>query len=121
MPIEFQQLLRPVAAARRPACPGPADAGFAQAFSDLLAAEEYLDGAAISRARRAAEAAGERFDLVLVKLGLISEADLCDAYAAYSGLRLIGAADIPAQPVLADRLRHAFLKTNRILPIAQDG
>ena len=37
----------------------------------------------IARARRAAEAASERLDLVLVKLGLISESDLCIAYATY--------------------------------------
>ena len=29
--------------------------------------------------------------------------------------------DIPDQPVLADRLKFAFLKANRILPISFDG
>ncbi|WP_298280225.1 GspE/PulE family protein [uncultured Bradyrhizobium sp.] len=118
MSIEFQQLVQPVACAGRAGFLGPKDAGFTEAFSSLLDAEGYLDGAAIARARRAAEVAGERFDLVLVKLGLISEADLCQVYAAYCGLRVMGEAEIPARPVLADRLRHAFLRTNRILPIA---
>src|SRR5207247_151577 len=76
---------------------------------------------AVGRARRAAEAASERFDLVLVKLGLISEADLCLAYATYCGLPLIEPVDLPARPVLADRLQFSFLKTNRILPISFDG
>ena len=75
----------------------------------------------IGRARRAAEAASERLDLVLVKLGLISESDLCLAYATYCGLPLVEPADIPSQPVLADRLQLPFLKTNRILPISFDG
>ncbi len=118
MSIEFQQLVQPVACAGRAGFLGPKDAGFTEAFSSLLDVEGYLDGAAIARARRAAEVAGERFDLVLVKLGLISEADLCQVYAAYCGLRVMGEAEIPTRPVLADRLRHAFLRSNRILPIS---
>ncbi|WP_084030947.1 GspE/PulE family protein [Bradyrhizobium paxllaeri] len=122
MAFDIQELLRPAAPlSRATEPPGPKDAGFAQAFSDLLLDKDLVDAAAISRARRAAEAASERFDLVLVKLGLISEADLCLAYATYCGLPLIEAADLPARPVLADRLQLAFLKTNRILPISFDG
>src|SRR4051794_29628476 len=115
MSFDIQQLVRPVAG---PATrlPRPRDAGFAQAFSDRLVGKDLVDAAAIGRARRAAEAASERFDLVLVKLGLISEADLCLAYATYCSLPLIEPADIPVRPVLADRLQYAFLKTNRILP-----
>lgn len=122
MSFDIQEILRPAAPlSRATKLPGPKDAGFAQAFSDLLVGKDLVDAAAIGRARRAAEAASERFDLVLVKLGLISEADLCLAYATYCGLPLIEPADIPARPVLADRLQLAFLKTNRILPVAFDG
>jgi general secretion pathway protein E len=101
--------------------PRPNEAGFAQAFADLLVGEGLIDGAAVSRARRAAEVASERLDLVLVKLGLISEDDLCIAYAAYCGLPLVGPGDLPDRPVLADRLKLSFLKANRVLPIAFDG
>jgi general secretion pathway protein E len=120
MSFEIQQLLRP-AATSAPEIPGPRTAGFAQAFADILTAEDLVDGAAIARARRAAEAASERLDLVLVKLGLISENDLCIAYATYCRLPVVGNADIPDQAVLADRLRLPFLKANRLLPIAFDG
>ncbi|WKA30599.1 GspE/PulE family protein [Bradyrhizobium roseum] len=120
MAFDIQQLLRP-AAPQGATLPKPSDAGFAQAFSDLLLGKDLIDPAAIGRARRAADAASERFDLVLVKLGLISEADLCLAYATYCGLPPIEAADLPARPVLADRLQLSFLKTNRILPISFDG
>ncbi|MEH2628606.1 general secretion pathway protein E [Bradyrhizobium sp. AZCC 1719] len=122
MSFDIQQLLRPATPlSRGTEWPGPRDAGFAQAFSDLLLGKDLVDPAAIGRARRAADAASERFDLVLVKLGLISEADLCQAYATYCGLPLIEPADIPTRPVLADRLQLSFLKTNRILPISFDG
>jgi general secretion pathway protein E len=121
MSFDIQELLRPAAPpARGTELPRPRDAGFAQAFSDLLIDKDLLDPAAVGRARRAADAASERFDLVLVKLGLISEADLCLAYATYCGLPLIEPADLPARPVLADRLQLSFLKTNRILPISFD-
>ena len=122
MSSNVQQLLRPIAShAPGSEIPGPRDAGFAQAFADLLAAEDFVDGGAIARARRAAEAASERLDLVLVKLGLISESDLCIAYATYCRLPLVGSDDIPSQPILPDRLKLPFLKTNRLLPISFDG
>jgi general secretion pathway protein E len=119
MSFEIQQLLRP--APSRAGIPEPNDAAFAQAFADLLVGEDLVDAAAISRARRAAEAASERLDFVLVKLGLISESDLCIAYATYCTLPLVGAGDVPEQPVLADRLKLSFLKANRILPISFNG
>ena len=122
MSFEIQQLLRPAPPRGREAeFQTPRDAGFAQAFADLLISEDLVDPPAIGRARRAAEAASERFDFVLVKLGLISEGDLCIAYATYCGLPMVDPADIPEQPILADRLQLAFLKTNRILPIWFDG
>ena len=122
MSFEIEQLLRPApSCAQRAGIPEPNDAAFAQAFADLLVGENLVDAAAISRARRAAEAASERLDFVLVKLGLISESDLCIAYATYCDLPLVGPGDVPEQPVLADRLKLSFLKANRLLPISLDG
>src|SRR3954447_9669334 len=121
MSFEIQQLLRPVAPPASATSIGPRHPGFAQAFADLLAAEDLVDPAAIVRARRAAGAASERLDLVLVKLGLISESDLCIAYATYCRLPVVGADQMPDQPVLADRLKLPFLKANRLLPILFDG
>jgi general secretion pathway protein E len=121
MAFEIQQLLHPAPAVRQEPNPKPKDAGFAQAFADLLVSEDLLDAAAVSRARRAAEAASERLDFVLVKLGLISESDLCIAYATYCNLPLVGAGEVPDRPVLADRLKLSFLKANRILPVSFDA
>ena len=67
MAFDIQELLRP-AAPQGGALPGPRDAAFTQAFSDLLLGKDLIDPAAISRGRRAAEAASERFDLVLLDL-----------------------------------------------------
>jgi general secretion pathway protein E len=121
MPFEIQQLLQPVAPSALATSIGPKHPAFAEAFADLLASEDLVDPAAIARARRAAEVASERLDLVLVKLGLISESDLCIAYAAYCKLPIVGADAVPDRPVLADRLKLPFLKANRLLPISFDG
>lgn len=99
----------------------PEDGGFADAFSTLLVREGLIDLGAVARARRASEAASERLDIVMVKLGLLSEADLCGAYAAYCGLKVMRSSDIPSQPVLPDRLRLPFLKASRTLPISASG
>jgi general secretion pathway protein E len=121
MSFEIQQLLHPAVSPARRGIPKPNDAAFAQAFAELLAGEDLVDAGAVARARRAAEAASERLDFVLVKLGLISESDLCIAYATYCNLPLVGPGDVPEQPVLADRLKLSFLKANRILPVSFDG
>lgn len=122
MSYEIRQLLRPLPSdARKNRILGPKHAGFAQAFADLLVREDLVDAPAVSRARRAAEAASERLDFVLVKLGLISESDLGIAYATYCNLPLLVASDAPDKPILADKLKLSFLKANRILPISFDG
>jgi general secretion pathway protein E len=71
-------------------------------------------------AMRQLAATQERFDLVLVKLGLISEADLCAAYAKYCGIPLLAPEHVPDKPVLPERLQLPFLKASSILPIRQD-
>jgi len=122
MSLELPQLLgRDMLPAVQEAIVGPRRAGFSQAFADLLTAEDLVDEAAIARARRAAEAASERLDLVLVKLGLISERDLCIAYATYCNLRVVSGSELPGRPVLMERLKLPFLKTNRLLPVSFDG
>lgn len=122
MPGDIQTPTRQAAAAAGPAMVlGLLDDGFADAFAELLIREEFVDVGAIARARRAAEATSDRLDVVLVKLGLISEADLCAAYADYCGLPVVRPADIPLQPVLPDRLKLSFLKASRTLPISAQG
>lgn len=120
MVLDIDELVRPgrIRKDAEKRVPGPRDAGFADAFAEVLAREELVDVAAISRAKRASEVAAERLDLVLVKLGLISEAALCIAYATFCGLPLVGPTHIPGQPILAERLKLPFLKANRVLPIS---
>lgn len=122
MPGDTQTPTRQAAPAAGPAMVlGPLDDGFADAFAGLLMRGEFVDAGAVARARRASDATSERLDVVLVKLGLISETDLCAAYADYCGLPVVRPADIPLQPVLPDRLKLPFLKASRTLPISAHG
>lgn len=120
MPADVQALTRPGRPAegseRRPA---PSDDGFADAFAALLVREGLVEPSAVARARRAADAATERLDIVLVKLGLVSEADMCSAYAAYCELPVVQAGDIPLQPILSEHLKLPFLKASRTLPLVR--
>ncbi len=97
--------------------PDPRSAEFIDRFADALLATERIDAAAIDRARRAQSLSGERFDLVLTRLGLLSDRQLCDALADVLGKPIAVAGDFPLSAILIDRLPIAFLKTSRMVPI----
>lgn len=92
--------------------------GFAEAFGAFLTEEGLLDGGEVSRARRAANLSGERFDAVLLKLGMVSEPALAAALARHLGLPLFVPGDAPPGRILPEALPYRFLAENRILPIA---
>ena len=73
------------------------------------------------RAQRAQRQSGERFDLVLTRLGLVAEADLARLLAEFLGLPLLEAGELPEVPLFADRLQLQFLMSNRIIPVAEKG
>ena len=98
--------------------PGPAESGFIEAFCGCLTSQGLSDPQALTRAKRAAESAGERIDYVLIKLGLIAETDLACAYGSYCELPVLRAQDLPDRRVLGDRLKLSYLKSNLILPIS---
>ncbi|PKU22453.1 hypothetical protein, partial [Telmatospirillum siberiense] len=61
---------------------------------------------------------GERLDVVLTRLGLISEQALAAAMAEALGLPMAAPADFPARPVTAERGPTArFLRDARALPL----
>lgn len=76
-----------------------------------------LSAAGIERAQRLATETGERIDAVLTRLGLVSERDVADAFAALSGLPLIAGNAYPDAPVLEALLSRQFLKEARLIPL----
>ena len=83
----------------------------------VLAQSGLLSGAALERVRRLEVESGERLDHIAAKLGLVSERDLADAYAEVIGSPVVSAAEFPPEPVAADRVRRAFLKQTRMIPL----
>jgi general secretion pathway protein E len=108
-------------AVRRGGATDPRSEEFVEKFSALLSARGILDELALHRAQRAQRQSGERFDLVLTRLGLVPEDQLAKLLAGFLDLPLVQAKDLPDIPLLADQLQLQFLKSNRIIPIAERG
>jgi general secretion pathway protein E len=88
------------------------------AFAEFLVAQNVTDHATLDRAESAARKTGERLDRVLTKLGLLSETDLAAALSKFLNIPLVGPADVPMEPVLKDVIDAAFVRQNRIMPLA---
>ncbi|WP_316205382.1 GspE/PulE family protein [Bradyrhizobium sp. SZCCHNS3004] len=87
-------------------------------FGDLLLAENILDRMSLDRARRASRTTGDRLDTVLTKLGLVSEAGLVVALSRFLALELVRKEEVPIEPVLPELVEAAFVRHNRVLPLA---
>ncbi len=91
-----------------------------QDVTEILRDWGVLDDRGLTRARGVKEASGEALHVVLCRLGLVGEADMARALAASLELPLVDEASYPAEPVLAGRVATSFLRTSRVLPLA-DG
>ncbi len=97
-------------------------AAFVEEFGAHLLGELALDDLALQRSQRAARQSGERFDRVLTKLGLVSDADLCAHLSKFLRIPVIEQQDIPLEPVLCETIPEKFIRTNGILPLSiEDG
>jgi general secretion pathway protein E len=104
------------AEAQRPQ--NPRSAEFVEQFGEYLLAQGLGDKNRVRQAQLAQRESGERFDLVLMRLGLLTDAAMAKALAAYCGLTLVTANDFPSEALLPDRVDVGFLKLNRLLPFA---
>ena len=99
----------------------PCEEKLVEKLARFLSQRGVIDDLAMHRALRAQRQSGERFDLVLTRLGLIAEADLAGLVADFLGLPLVHPRQLPEVPLLTDRLQLPFLKSNRIIPVADRG
>jgi len=93
---------------------------FAEEFGSFLLTARALDDLALQRSLRATKQSGERFDRVLTKLGLVSEADLYALLGAFLGIPVLEPRGIPLEPILNDRIPESFLRGAAILPLLLD-
>jgi general secretion pathway protein E len=87
---------------------------------DTIIALTGLGEGQVQRAHRLQAETGERLDVILVRLGLLSEPDRAAAYADATGVPIADLSSLPDAPLLRDRLRVASLRDARVLPLAID-
>ena len=91
---------------------------FEESLGEWLLAEGKLDAAGLERAFRLRGESGERLDVILTKLGMITEGDMAAILAVRLQMPLVAAADYPDEPVLDREVSARFLKETRIVPLA---
>jgi len=91
-------------------------------LATLLLRQGQCDAQTIDRGRRVAAESGQRLDLVLIQLGLVTERGLAEAYSTLLGAPIAGPARFPEAPLLPERLTPRFLRAARACPLAvEDG
>ena len=99
--------------------PDPRSEEFVERLSGALQEQNLLDDLAARRAKRAQAQSHERFDVVLTRLGLVTDAALAGVLSNLLSIPLAGASDYPDVPVFSGDLQLAFLKANRLLPLSE--
>jgi general secretion pathway protein E len=91
-------------------------------LASILLRQGQCDSQTVERGRRVATESGQRLDLVLLQLGLVTERGLAEAYATLLGVPMAGPARFPEAPLFPERLTPRFLRTARACPLAvEDG
>jgi general secretion pathway protein E len=88
------------------------------AFGRYLLDSGKLNDGGLTRAVYLAAESQEHLEVVLTRLGLISERDLADALAGFLRLPIATPGDFPEAPIFEDRLSRAFLKQVQLVPLA---
>lgn len=101
--------------------PDPNSSAFCESFGAFLLGEKAIDELALQRSQRAATQSGERFDHVLTKLGLVSEADLCTLLGKFLQIPQLDPSETPLEPPLRGEIPEKFIHANRLLPLSVAG
>lgn len=98
----------------------PERTAFEAAFAERLLQDGKLNAASLDRARRVCTETGDRFEAVLINLGLVGEAEIVTAMADELGLKVATSDDFPDEPVLDDSVSRKFLREARIFALGQN-
>ncbi len=99
----------------------PRSEAFVDEFSAILVNRGLLDAFAVRRAQRAQTQSGERFDLVLTRLGLLTEGQLVRVFCDYLNLAPAGPQDFPETALFPELLPLSYLKSSHTLPISEEA
>ncbi len=93
-------------------------------ISGLLAAQlvaaRTVPPADVKNAQQVAEETAQHLGALLLKLGMLSEETLLDAYAAILGVEMAADSEFPQQPIEHEALRADFLRDAHIAPLRLD-
>lgn len=89
-------------------------------LGELLVSRNRLSARDVERALAAQAEMGGYLGQVLVKLGLVSEADLAQALAEQLGLPVVGAQAYPEEALRLPGLAQDFLANNLVVPLDVD-
>jgi general secretion pathway protein E len=92
---------------------------FIDRLGSALQGRSLIDEFALRRARRAQAQSGERFDLVLSRLGLVTDTDLASVLSEMLAIPSADPNDFPQWPLFAHELQIAFLRSSRLLPLLE--
>jgi general secretion pathway protein E len=85
---------------------------------DILIQRGQCDQKAIERAQRVSAETGQRLDSVVIRLGVVAERALAEAYATSLGVPLVAPDRYPTgEPLFPERLAAKFLRNVRALPL----
>ncbi len=106
----------------RDVAPDPRHPAFIAGFLQDLSERHLIDGIGAQRARDAQSTSGQRIDIVLTELGMVTSAQVLDTFASMFALPIIEPSDFPTEPVLPDQIPEEFLRRAQILPLeVNDG
>jgi len=88
-------------------------------LAELLIDAGRLDAGGLERASGLAAVSGERLEVVLTRLGLVSDEDMAWALAGHLGLPRARPEDLPERPLLDGRISVEFLRRARVLPLSE--
>jgi general secretion pathway protein E len=86
---------------------------------DLLVEHGKVDRREAERVNRLADETHERIDILLTRLGLITEDALARLLSELLGLPLVKRSEYPDSPLLEHQLGVKFLREYRVLPLAE--
>ena len=93
----------------------PNSQNFIESLSNLLLNNKIIDENALNRAKTAHSQTNERFDLVLTKLGLVSEEDLNQFLAKLLKIPFVEKNDYPDDLIILNEVSLDFLRLHKIL------
>jgi len=93
---------------------------FAPRLIAFLQERGKLSNTDLARARRLAEESGDEILRMLVRLGLVSERDMAQAFSEVMSIPLAETSDFPESALVSETLSLRFLKDARVLPLRED-